>query len=104
MRALTWHGTHDVRVDMVDDPESLNPRDAIIRIPSTAICGSDLHLYYGFIATIKATDILGHEFMGELVETGPKSTLKKGERVVVPFTIAWLSLLSPGLPPFLCCS
>ena len=88
MRALTWHGKHDVRVDTVDDPEILNPRDAIIKITSTAICGSDLHLYDGFIPTLKSGDILGHEFMGEVVEIGPKSTLKKGQRVVVPFTIA----------------
>jgi threonine dehydrogenase-like Zn-dependent dehydrogenase len=88
MRALTWHGKHDVRVDSVPDPEILNPRDAILKITSTAICGSDLHLYDGYIPTMKAGDILGHEFMGEVVETGPKSTLKKGQRVVVPFVIA----------------
>jgi len=88
MRALTWHGKHDVRVDSVPDPEILNPRDAIIKITSTAICGSDLHLYDGFIPTMMAGDILGHEFMGEVVETGAGSTLKKGQRVVVPFTIA----------------
>ncbi|WP_324740903.1 zinc-dependent alcohol dehydrogenase [Tsuneonella sp. CC-YZS046] len=88
MRALTWHGKHDVRVDTVDDPEILNPRDAIIKVTSTAICGSDLHLYDGYIPTMQAGDILGHEFMGEVVETGPRSTLKKGQRVVVPFTIA----------------
>jgi len=88
MRALTWHGKHDVRVDTVPDPEIINPRDAIIKITSTAICGSDLHLYDGYIPTMKAGDILGHEFMGEVVETGPKSTLKKGQRVVVPFVIA----------------
>jgi threonine dehydrogenase-like Zn-dependent dehydrogenase len=88
MRALTWHGKHDVRVDTVPDPEILNPRDAILKITSTAICGSDLHLYDGYIPTMKAGDILGHEFMGEVVETGPKSTLKKGQRVVVPFVIA----------------
>lgn len=88
MRALTWHGKHDVRVDTVDDPEIVNPRDAIIKITSTAICGSDLHLYDGYIPTMKAGDILGHEFMGEVVETGPKSTLQKGQRVVVPFTIS----------------
>ncbi|MAX01236.1 MAG: glutathione-dependent formaldehyde dehydrogenase [Sphingomonas sp.] len=88
MRALTWHGKHDVRVDTVPDPEILNPRDAIIRITSTAICGSDLHLYDGYIPTMKPGDILGHEFMGEVVETGPRSTLKKGQRVVVPFVIA----------------
>src|SRR3546814_5198210 len=80
MRALTWHGKHDVRVDTVDDPEIVNPRDAIIRITSTAICGSDLHLYDGYIPTMKAGDILGHEFMGEVVETGSGSTLKKGQR------------------------
>lgn len=84
MRALTWHGKHDVRVDTVDDPEIINPRDAIIRITSTAICGSDLHLYDGYIPTMKAGDILGHEFMGEVVETGSASTLQKGQRVVVP--------------------
>ncbi|GAA0743117.1 glutathione-dependent formaldehyde dehydrogenase [Sphingomonas sp. ABOLD] len=88
MRALTWHGKHDVRVDSVPDPEILNPRDAIIKITSTAICGSDLHLYDGYIPTMMAGDILGHEFMGEVVETGARSTLKKGQRVVVPFTIA----------------
>jgi len=88
MRALTWHGKHDVRMDTVDDPEILNPRDAIIRITSTAICGSDLHLYDGYIPSMKAGDILGHEFMGEVVETGAKSTLQKGQRVVVPFTIS----------------
>ncbi|MBB2969955.1 zinc-dependent alcohol dehydrogenase [Mesorhizobium sp. RMAD-H1] len=88
MRALTWHGTHDVRVETVPDPEIVNPRDAIIRVTSTAICGSDLHLYDGVIPTLMPGDILGHEFMGEVVEIGPKSTLKKGQRVVVPFTIS----------------
>ncbi len=88
MRALTWHGKHDVRVDTVPDPEIVNPRDAIIKITSTAICGSDLHLYDGYIPTMKAGDVLGHEFMGEVVETGPKSTLKQGQRVVIPFVIA----------------
>ncbi|WP_448664419.1 zinc-dependent alcohol dehydrogenase [Sphingomonas sp. CJ20] len=88
MRALTWHGKHDVRVDTVPDPEILNPRDAIIKITSTAICGSDLHLYDAYIPTLEPGDILGHEFMGEVVDVGPKSTLKKGQRVVVPFTIS----------------
>jgi len=88
MRALTWHGRHDVRMDTVDDPEIVNPRDAIIKVTSTAICGSDLHLYDGYIPTMQSGDILGHEFMGEVVDVGPKSTLKKGQRVVVPFTIA----------------
>ncbi len=88
MRALTWHGKHDVRVDTVDDPEIVNPRDCILKVTATAICGSDLHLYDGFIPTMKSGDILGHEFMGEVVEVGSKSTLKKGQRVVVPFTIS----------------
>jgi threonine dehydrogenase-like Zn-dependent dehydrogenase len=88
MRALTWHGKHDVRMDTVDDPEIINPRDCIIKVTSTAICGSDLHLYDHYIPSMQAGDILGHEFMGEVVEVGAKSTLKKGQRVVVPFTIS----------------
>jgi len=88
MRALTWHGKHDVRMDTVPDPEIVNPRDAIIKVTSTAICGSDLHLYDSYIPTLHRGDILGHEFMGEVVETGSGSTLKKGQRVVVPFVIA----------------
>ncbi len=88
MRALTWHGTHDVRVDNVPDPQVINPRDAILKITSTAICGSDLHLYDGVIPGALPGDVLGHEFMGEVVETGKGSTLKKGQRVVVPFTIS----------------
>jgi threonine dehydrogenase-like Zn-dependent dehydrogenase len=88
MRALTWHGKHDVRMETVPDPQIVNPRDAIIRITSTAICGSDLHLYDSYIPTLHKGDILGHEFMGEVVETGPGSTLQKGQRVVVPFVIA----------------
>ena len=88
MRALTFHGTHDVRVDTVSDPEIINPRDAVIKVTSTAICGSDLHLYDGVIPGVMTGDVLGHEFMGEVVETGTDSTLKKGQRVVVPFTIA----------------
>ena len=88
MRALTWHGTNDVRVDTHPDPEIINPRDAIIRVTSTAICGSDLHLYDGVIPGMKSGDILGHEFMGEVVEVGTGSTLRKGQRVVVPFTIS----------------
>ena len=88
MRAITWQGRHKVQVDNVPDPEIVNPRDAIIRVTSTAICGSDLHLYDGYIPTMRAGDILGHEFMGEVVETGPRSTLRKGDRVVVPFTVS----------------
>jgi threonine dehydrogenase-like Zn-dependent dehydrogenase len=89
MRALCWHGKNDVRVETVPDPTILNPRDAIIRITTTAICGSDLHLYDGYIPAMQPGDILGHEFMGEVVEIGREvKNLKKGDRVVVPFTIA----------------
>lgn len=89
MKAVCWHGAQDVRVDTVPDPKILNPHDAILKVTSTAICGSDLHLYDGYIPTMQSGDILGHEFMGEVVETGPEVTnLKKGDRVVVPFTIS----------------
>ena len=88
MRAVTWQGRHDVRVETVPDPEIVNPRDAILRVTSTAICGSDLHLYDGYIPGMRAGDVIGHEFMGEVVETGAKSPLKKGQRVIVPFNIA----------------
>src|SRR4051812_12795902 len=89
MRAVCWEGKKDVRVQTVPDPTILNPRDAIVRITATAICGSDLHLYNGRIPSMQAGDILGHEFMGEVVETGRDVTnLNKGDRVVVPFDIA----------------
>jgi len=89
MKALVWHGKNDVRVERVPDPKLLNPRDAIIRVTSTAICGSDLHLLDGYIPTMQTGDILGHEFMGEVVEVGAENKkLKVGDRVVVPFTIA----------------
>jgi len=89
MKALCWHGKYDVRVQDVPDPKILNPRDAIIKVTTTAICGSDLHLYDGYIPTMQKGDILGHEFMGEVVETGSAVTnLKIGDRVVVPFTIS----------------
>jgi len=89
MRAVCWEGKKDVRVQTVPDPTILNPRDAIVKITATAICGSDLHLYNGRIPTMEAGDILGHEFMGEVVETGTSvKNLKKGDRVVVPFDIA----------------
>src|SRR5215213_5610247 len=89
MKALCWNGKYDVRVENVPDPEILNPRDAILKITSTAICGSDLHLYDGYIPTMEAGDILGHEFMGQVVEVGSQvKNLKVGDRVVVPFTIA----------------
>jgi threonine dehydrogenase-like Zn-dependent dehydrogenase len=89
MKALCWYGKNDVRVESVPDPKILNPRDAIIKITTTAICGSDLHLYDGYIPTMQKGDILGHEFMGEVVEVGKDNKrLKVGDRVVVPFTIA----------------
>ena len=89
MRAVCWFGPRDVRVERVRDPEMVNPRDAIIRVTSTAICGSDLHLYNGFIPTMRAGDVLGHEFMGEVIEVGSAVTgLSPGTRVVVPFPIA----------------
>jgi threonine dehydrogenase-like Zn-dependent dehydrogenase len=89
MKAVCYHGKGDVRVDTVDDPEILNPRDAIIRVTATAICGSDLHIYGGYIPTMVEGDVLGHEFMGEVMEVGPENRrLKVGDRVVVPFTIA----------------
>jgi threonine dehydrogenase-like Zn-dependent dehydrogenase len=88
MKALCWHGRADVRVDDVPDPQILDPRDAIVRVTATAICGSDLHLYDGYIPTMEPGDILGHEFMGEVVEVGASNKkLKVGDRVVVPFTI-----------------
>ena len=89
MKATCWYGTHKVRVEQVPDPTILNPRDAIVKITSTAICGSDLHLYDGYIPSMMSGDILGHEFMGEVVELGKSVTnLKIGDRVVVPFPIA----------------
>jgi len=89
VKALCWYGTNDVRVERVPDPRILNPRDAIVKVTLTAICGSDLHLLDGFIPTMKRGDILGHEFMGEVVDVGPENKkLKVGDRVVVPFTIA----------------
>ncbi len=89
MRATVWYGKNDVRVETVPDPSILNPGDAIIKVSSTAICGSDLHLYDGFIPMLEKGDILGHEFMGEVVEVGSAvKKLRTGDRVVVPFPIA----------------
>ncbi|TWT54866.1 Glutathione-independent formaldehyde dehydrogenase [Rubripirellula amarantea] len=89
MKAVCWHGRRDMRVDNVDDPKIEDPRDAIIRITATAICGSDLHLYNGVMPTMEAGDVVGHEPMGEVVEVGSAITnLMKGDRVVVPFTLA----------------
>jgi threonine dehydrogenase-like Zn-dependent dehydrogenase len=89
MKANCWIDKRKVRVEEVPDPKILNTRDAIVRITSTAICGSDLHLYNGFVPTMEKGDVLGHEFMGEVVELGPSvKNLKLGDRVVVPFPIA----------------
>jgi len=89
MKALCWQGKNSVSVESVPDPKILNPRDAIIKITSTAICGSDLHLYDGYIPTMQKGDILGHENMGEVVEVGSEvKNLKKGDRIVTPFTIS----------------
>ena len=89
MKATCWMDKREVEVIDVPDPQILNARDAIVRVTSTAICGSDLHLYNGFIPTMKKGDILGHEFMGEVMEVGPGvKHLRVGDRVVVPFTIA----------------
>jgi threonine dehydrogenase-like Zn-dependent dehydrogenase len=89
MRANVWSGRNTVQVENVPDPKILNDRDAIVKITSTAICGSDLHLYDGYIPTMEKGDILGHEFMGEIVEVGRGvSNLRVGDRVVVPFPIA----------------
>ncbi len=89
MKAICWHGKKDVRVENVPEPKMLNKRDAILKINLTAICGSDLHLYHGVIPTMQEGDILGHEFMGEVIEVGTDvPNLKRGDRVVVPFCIA----------------
>jgi len=89
MRALVYHSAHDVRVDTVPDPVIQEPDDIIIQVTATAICGSDLHLYRGKMPGMKEGDILGHEFMGVVVDAGPAVTkLRKGDRVVVPFVIA----------------
>ncbi len=91
MRAVCWHGVKDIRVDTVPDPEIVNPRDAILKVTSTAICGSDLHLYDGYIPGMLPGDIMGHEFMGEIVDVGEElrdDGLRAGDRVIVPFNIA----------------
>jgi threonine dehydrogenase-like Zn-dependent dehydrogenase len=89
MKAVRYYGKEDIRVETVPDPQILNPRDAIVKITATAICGSDLHIYGGYIPTMEHGDILGHEFMGEVVEVGKDNKrLTVGDRVVVPFTIS----------------
>jgi threonine dehydrogenase-like Zn-dependent dehydrogenase len=104
MKANCWMGKRDVQVQNVPDPQILNRQDAIVRITSSAICGSDLHLYNGFIPTMESGDILGHEFMGEVVEIGPDvKRLKKGDRVVVPFPISCGACLACTSGLFSCC-
>src|ERR1700753_1753852 len=89
MRAVCWMGSGNVEVHSVPDPAIVNPHDAIIKVTRTAICGSDLHLYDGFIPTMEQGDSLGHEFMGLVEEVGSEvANLKRGDRVVIPFTIA----------------
>jgi threonine dehydrogenase-like Zn-dependent dehydrogenase len=88
MKALCWHGKQDIRCESVPDPKIEHPRDAIIKVTSCAICGSDLHLYDGFMPGMESGDIMGHETMGEVVEVGSENkALKPGDRVVIPFTI-----------------
>jgi threonine dehydrogenase-like Zn-dependent dehydrogenase len=89
VKALVWHGKEDIRCDRVSDPEIEDPRDAIIKVTSCAICGSDLHLFHNFIPAMLPGDVMGHEMMGEVVEvgSGTKGKLEKGDRIVVPFTI-----------------
>jgi threonine dehydrogenase-like Zn-dependent dehydrogenase len=88
MKALCWHGKHDIRYETVPDPKIEHPRDAIVKVSTCAICGSDLHLFDGVMLGMKSGDIIGHEFMGEVVEVGRENkALKVGDRVVVPFTI-----------------
>ena len=89
MKALCWHGKGDMRCDTVPDPKIENPRDAVIKVSMCAICGSDLHLYDGYMPTMKSGDVIGHETMGEVVELGSEvKNLKVGDRVVIPFTIS----------------
>ena len=89
MKALTWHGKSDMRYETVPDPQIEDAKDAIIKVTSCAICGSDLHIYDGVMACMEHGDVIGHETMGEVVEVGADtSKLKVGDRVVIPFTIA----------------
>ena len=88
MKALVWHGKQDIRCDNIPDPEIEDPKDAVIKVTSCAICGSDLHLFHNYIPAMMPGDVVGHEMMGEVVETGTDvKKLKKGDRIVIPFTI-----------------
>ena len=89
MKATVWMGKQDMRVETVPDPKIINAQNCIVKISSTCICGSDLHLYNGYMMGVEKGDVLGHEFMGEVVEIGPAvKKLRKGDRVIVPFPIA----------------
>src|SRR5688572_12346531 len=89
MKAICWHGKKDIRLENVPDPQLINEQDAIIRVTASAICGSDLHLYNGLMPSMESGDVLGHEFMGEVVALGRgNKKLKIGDKVVVPFTIS----------------
>ena len=104
MQALCWHGKGDVRVDMVADPKIMDPRDVIVKVTSTAICGSDLHLFDGYMPTMESGDILGHEFMGVVTEVGKAITnLKVGDRILVPFTMACGSCFFCSKTLYSCC-
>jgi threonine dehydrogenase-like Zn-dependent dehydrogenase len=104
MRALTYHGSYDVKVDTVPDPILQEPDDILLKVTATAICGSDLHMYRGKIPAMESGDILGHEFMGEVVDAGPDVTrLAKGDRVVVPFVIACGSCFFCAMQSFSAC-
>ena len=104
MQALCWHGKGDVRVDKVADPKIMDPRDVIVKVTSTAICGSDLHLFDGYMPTMEFGDILGHEFMGVVTEVGKAITnLKVGDRILVPFTMACGSCFFCSKTLYSCC-
>ena len=104
MKALCWHGKGDVRVDKVADPKIMDPRDVIVKVTSTAICGSDLHLFDGYMPTMESGDILGHEFMGVVTEVGKSITnLKVGDRILVPFTMACGSCFFCDKTLYSCC-
>src|SRR3954462_11902326 len=106
MKAVVWHGTNDVRVERVPDPKILNARDAIVRITSTAICGSDLHLLDRDVPTMQKGDVMGHEPMGEVVEVGPgvdATRVRVGDRVVVPFPIACGACAACQAELYSCC-
>ena len=103
MKALCWHGKGDVRIDTVPDPKIQDPRDVVVKVTSTAICGSDLHLLDGYMPTMESGDILGHEFMGEVVEAGASSGLRVGERIVVPFAMACGSCFFCKKSLYSCC-